>query len=395
MKLILFFISAIISVCILKYFPVPYIWVGLLWVILFGFFFIKTTQETPRAIYFNLAILTLLLTGAESYFWMTSTSRNTIQEGEYFSHKLFMKDDILGYAPPPNINNAQGKLVQDGTLIYDMHFSTDEKGQRKAYKIPDAKESILFFGCSFTFGIGIQDNETLPYQTGFKVSDLNTYNFAYGGYGPQQMLSALEQGLVKKVVSEKPRYVIYVALPEHINRAAGLTSWNINDPKYEKNADGEIVYAGHFNDVAPQKSLWINRLRAYANKSYLLQKIFVRFIHLQTRPLTPDDLDRYIKIVIKAKNLFEQDYQDAAFHIILWDLAEDKNTQELIEEIATQWRKNNIQVHLVSDILPDFYAGNPKYQIKGDGHPTAQANQLIANYISETVVDHNRISIRS
>ena len=41
------------------------------------------------------------------------------------------------------------------------------------------------------------------------------------------MLSALESGLAKSISSCDARYVIYLALVEHVQRPAGLALWDL------------------------------------------------------------------------------------------------------------------------------------------------------------------------
>ena len=81
----------------------------------------------------------------------------------------------------------------------------------------------FFFGDSFTYGEGVNDDETLPYLFE-KLSGgrYRAYNLAFHGYGPQQMLRVIETGLLEKMVSDqRPLIVVYEALVQHIERAAG------------------------------------------------------------------------------------------------------------------------------------------------------------------------------
>lgn len=48
--------------------------------------------------------------------------------------------------------------------------------------------------------------------------------FGFHGYGPHQMLSALESGLARSIADCDTRHVIYLALVEHVQRSAGLPS---------------------------------------------------------------------------------------------------------------------------------------------------------------------------
>jgi hypothetical protein len=55
------------------------------------------------------------------------------------------------------------------------------------------------FGCSFTFREGVEDREAMPYLVG-ELSKYIVYNFGFHGYGAHQMLSALEYGIVDRIV---------------------------------------------------------------------------------------------------------------------------------------------------------------------------------------------------
>ena len=48
-------------------------------------------------------------------------------------------------------------------IIYDVVYSAYNNGFRKTRGDIDSKEVYVFLGCSFTFGDGLNDDETLPY----------------------------------------------------------------------------------------------------------------------------------------------------------------------------------------------------------------------------------------
>ena len=111
----------------------------------------------------------------------------------------------------------------DDEPIFDVVYTTNEAGLRASPPSAEARESILFFGGSFTFGTGVNDDETMPHRGGVATKGkYRVFNFGYAGYGPHQMLAAIEGGLVDEIVIEPPKYVIYQAIPHHVERAAGL-----------------------------------------------------------------------------------------------------------------------------------------------------------------------------
>ncbi len=54
-------------------------------------------------------------------------------------------------------------------------------------------------------GAGLEDDETLSYQVGVQSGGrYRTFNFAANGYGPAQMLAAIETGMVGRIVDTTP-----------------------------------------------------------------------------------------------------------------------------------------------------------------------------------------------
>ena len=113
------------------------------------------------------------------------------------------------------------KTYSFGTgAVYDVHYSMPN-GQRIA---PDSLKqngpTVMFFGDSFTFGDGVNDEDTLPNAFSI-VSGMRVLNFGLYGYGPHHMLRLLELDVPKKITSSFPHLMVYTAIKDHIRRAAG------------------------------------------------------------------------------------------------------------------------------------------------------------------------------
>jgi hypothetical protein len=282
------------------------------------------------------------------------------------------------------VNQLTGKKFYGKQLIYDMSYSTDSNAQRVTLKNPNSENAIAFFGCSLVFGDGVNDQETVPYQVGLKTEgQYNTYNFGYSGYGAHQMLSALEHDWVKQKVQGKLTHAFYIAIPGHATRSAGLQSWPVtdHDPRFEINDNGDLYFAGHFDDLQEASRHLKRRLHAHLSNSYILKKLYLPYGFNQKRIQNQNDLERYIKIVAKARDLFESQNQGAQFHVILWHLTDYVCTEAVFQHILAGFEQAQLRVHLIADILPGYSQDNPQYRILHDGHPTPYANQLIAEYI--------------
>ncbi len=242
------------SLLIMNFAPAPVFWLLLTWAAALWAAMFGVSGSWPRAILFNLGIVACMLAGVEAY----------LVNHEYlprvYTPGFMDPDDLLGWAPAKGM---QAKAVEIDSIdlfhypvrkISDTVYTVDSNGLRVAppYSNSDLAGTALFFGCSYTFGAGLKDDETLPYQVGIQSEGrYRTFNFAFVGYGPNQMLAAIEAGMVGRVVDTTPRYVYYVAIPHHVWRAAGRVGWIHHMPRYVPDAEGTLQRAGYFEGRKP------------------------------------------------------------------------------------------------------------------------------------------------
>lgn len=106
--------------------------------------------------------------------------------------------------------------LSDNPGIIDYDFFIRKKGLRKPYGLQYKNKPIMLFGCSFAYGMWLNDNQTFAY----KLSELTkrpVYNRAYTGWGIQQMLYQLNRKDFYTEVKE-PEYIIYIFIPDHEKR---------------------------------------------------------------------------------------------------------------------------------------------------------------------------------
>jgi hypothetical protein len=90
-----------------------------------------------------------------------------------------------------------------------------------------------------------------------------------------------------------------------------------------------------------------------------------------------------VGIIDASKKALKSDYPRCEFHVILWD----KQKMWMSREIVSGLRSKGIEVHLVSDILPDYSEHGSKYQVSEiDDHPNQLAYKLIAEYVSRKIL---------
>jgi len=353
--------------------------------------------KSVRIISINLLILLISLFVIELFFVSFSVIENFRKKNNKQTFRVFdrsTKKEIndsksytqilheeLGYGPMVNTIINSKKIKKD-EVFYDVNYTIDENGHRITTNNSfnkNLKKSILFFGCSFTYGDGVQDNESLPYLFNSKTNNkYNVYNFAFSGYGAHQMLAILDNNIEKKSIknNEKVHYVFYQAILDHINRVA-FSSY----PKYVLDNKDEILF------VRPEVQNFVETRKP---KSLILLKLTSLNHQKQRADISNHERDLFIKVIRKSRDLVQQKYQ-AKFVVILWDLTK-KNNQLVSENeynlnyVVDGLKKEKIDYILVSSILDDYKNNSQQYTINGDGHPSPLAYKKIADYLTKNII---------
>ena len=369
--------ALLLSLAALKYSDHPVGWVATCWV---GFFSVGLLFGR------NVAFRVLCVNGVFVSFGVGSSElillhrEKVAASGHHYEGGMPVRNDWLGLAPAPSTVTHAWQTAGD-KLVYDVHFTHDSLGLRVTpAPAEQPKGAVLFFGCSYVYGEGLNDEATLPFQAS-TASDrrYRIVNFGYGGYGAHQMLSALEHGLVEKVVGRDPvRYAIYVAIPEHVLRAVGRVAFQRHAPRYRLAPDGSVYFAGHFDDRAAG---WRGRVYRALQKSALYR--FWAYEVRRRRGFTDADLQLYLGIVARSRDVLRTKYPGVGFRVMLWGDGSGLG-RGLDQPIANGLARLGIAVARVPDILPgyDGYIGGSRYRLSaGDAHPDSVANAILARYM--------------
>jgi hypothetical protein len=380
--LLLAFGAVAASLLILKFAPAPFFWLLLTWAAVFFSAMSPVRGDWPRAILLNLGIVAILLSGIEAYFYTNEYTP------PIFSNGFIVPDDVLGWAPAKGIEAHAFKAGPAGLfhgpkgVVFDVNYTVDPNGLRVAspWRKDDLAGTVLFFGCSFTFGEGLKDNEALPYQVGEQSGGrYRTFNFAFEAYGPGQMLAEIEHGMVGRAVDTTPRYAYYVAIPNHVWRVAGRTAWGRHAPRYVLDADGTVHQAGYFENrksLAQRLGLG-QRIEAQLNKSAMW-----RTLSMGDSRITDDDIRLYFAVVRRSKELLEAEYPGIQFRVILWPSQRASQQRATYEKLRDGFRSLGIPVDLVEDILPGYRADRSPFILgSADHHPNALADRLLAEHV--------------
>jgi hypothetical protein len=372
--------------------PIPYLWIAIAGVVTLSYAATVSKREGLRALWINLAVVVFTLGGAESYFWSQELLERTME----YSEEFFLADDVLGYKPALD-RRIHHRSYGGDQLLYEVTYTLDDQGLRIASPLTREQEAtypcIAFFGDSFTFGEGMSDEQTMPYQVWKRLGPrYHTANFAFLGYGPHQMLAALEQGLVESHGHCRPSHIVYQAIPTHVSRSAGLEAWDHHGPRYAWQTDGRVLQQGHFDDLRPSTPLqWLRvahwQLPARVRTSLEASALYRTLLNSH-RPVTPEDVALFAAIVGTAKQTASGTYPGVTFQVLFWDYDDDA---QVGAQVLSQLQAQGIVVYPISTILPGFPAERPRYEISPyDRHPNMQAHARIADFIAQHLAQPSR-----
>jgi hypothetical protein len=172
-----------------------------------------------------------------------STYFDTNQE---YNTSAYWQLTQFGSQPRPGKFRAR-KLASDGEMVYDVNYSIGQDGFRITPEYESGAPSnngINFLGDSFTFGEGLQDDETMAYYTGDLVRQsgraLTVKNYGMSGGGVHQALAILQS---KLNTSAKTQFIL--TSPWHASRAACADFFTLGSPKYLLENSGYVSRDGY------------------------------------------------------------------------------------------------------------------------------------------------------
>jgi hypothetical protein len=288
-----------------------------------------------------------------------------------------VRDDAVGLRPAAGASWREALWLGDQS-IYDVVYTMDAHGRRVTPAALGGKDAlcVLFFGCSFSFGTGIGDEDTLPWLTSVASGGRHhVHNFSFEGWGPHQMLAALEAGEVESSLDCEPTHAIYVSVHDHVRRVAGRSPWDPHGPRFELREDGRLVRNGNFDDRPSLIRSW-----PWLGKSEVLRILSEHFVPTQA------DFDRFAAVVAESRDRLARRWPGIDFRVLLWD-RRWKHEPEYWEGL----RRRGLRVDFVSEILPDQREHASRYAISPhDGHPNRTANERIAAWIAREVLNGPR-----
>jgi len=302
-------------------------------------------------------------------------------------NKLYKSQDDLSIIPWPQFVNhyyhRKMRTHRENLILehsktqkgkFNSTYTTTITGKRLTPEVHKRTErDILFYGCSFTYGEGVNDNQTVPYYTQELLENTRAHNLGLSGYGPNEALDAVLN--MDQLFSDDPALEnpigIYIYFNDHISRATFNLShmyWTdiLSLRTFRLKKNGDIDKALFYKEMHPIKYF----LYALLQTSRLSRILYLELMESSTRApvYEKENILKTFEILKATQDKFIERYPDGKFYIFTLD-NEDESQLSLMKDYGLNVL-NNTKDGFDSSRLPD-------------GHFDAYGNKQMAKRLIE------------
>jgi hypothetical protein len=287
-----------------------------------------------------------------------------------------------GGAMTPNPGFVGRSILKksSGELIYDVEYSIDRFRRRSTQcpASPARNRHAIFLGCSYTFGEGTNDGETIPSRFCEDSSSYRSYNMGFHGTGPHDLLSGM---LDPKEdywagIGETKGFALYSFMFDHLKRAVGsmryVSTYGRNRAYFPETAEGPLRQRGTFETGRP--------LLTAAYKILGLSNLLDLFnVDLPTAYGEPE-WRFFTRLVAGMKDRYLTRFPEGKFIVLLLPSTGNINPGRLTEKLAPYLEEAGIPYLDYTRYDLDRALGKSAH-FPGDGHLTADANGFLARQV--------------
>jgi hypothetical protein len=143
------------------------------------------------------------------------------------SAPVVAKDAEIGWVlSSPPVKSRHRLVGKDGAVHFDVVYSVHD-GHRDTSALPHSGPVVVTAGCSFTFGHGVNDQDSWPWLLQERLQDSQVINVASMAYGTDQALLAAERQVVRLQGQVRTVVLGFVGVQIERNRAAQSWLWTI------------------------------------------------------------------------------------------------------------------------------------------------------------------------
>lgn len=326
----------------------------------------------PPMLRANLILFVLFWIVAEVVFGRLLPPQVDGEPRSLVQDEYYRTDSAVGYGLVPNNRAVHVKRLGDRPVI-NATYVVDGFGRRLTlpYAADARTNFLLFFGDSNTFGEGVNQSETVPYQVALLAPHYHPYNYALSGYGPAQALDLIRSRNLRAEIAEPQGLAWFVFLPTLLDRVRGgsqvSAGWGRHFSRYEIDPNGQLVQRGDFVHSRP----FLTLLYYLVNCSNIAAYFELSF----PRQLSERDFALTARILAETQSQLKRQLNVRGFYVVLAPVSpgEALISRRLIPYLREQ-RLSYV------DLTGMFDATRPGYRLP-DYHLSARSDRLIAQQL--------------
>lgn len=351
---------------------------------IFGLLLFKRSYQRS-ALLFSFSLSTpFLLLGVINVF--PEYANCSVPPAQWRDHFLFFR---------PAKKNISWSCV--GNESEPVTYRIGRRGLRGRNDPPTNKNEtpIFFAGCSFTYGMGKDEGQTLPAVFEKKSQEkFAAYNLGVPGGGLQNAIRyfrELSGGDGPLNAEGKEPIFIYTFLADHVLRFARAEEWNWirvdrDEPYYTISGDGDIVDAKATKQVKLLRYVKFKLgQKAYANVVSLMVLFKQHELGQDYRGTAAYEkwLHNYVQGIYKLSEEFYARYPKGEFVLNFWPPFQEKFSFELAvgQKVLHEFKRLQPNAHeLMYPALSRLPAAPG-----GSGHPTSEAIDNMAEFLKKNI----------
>lgn len=299
-------------------------------------------------------------------------------------------DPDCGWLPIPGISYSRENRQAKTTVENDFCRLTCLSEQ--APILARQRQEALLLGCSYTFGMGVKDEETFGWLLNQKQQHFYFTNGGVIGYSTYQCLKRLEKFFRQ---GARPRLVIYAFINDHLMR-------NVSCRIFGKAAESFDFIATPYFEAQPSGEIIFHPLRrlAWPGEKHLrtinfANRLYVNYLTEQTRRVhfnKEASHQVYRQLIGQMAQLCRQ--HDAALAVVSLDTSSNWLSYNTPAPFLKRANINTASQPLEQSFSPILYLDancedlyKPEYHVMNrlDFHPAPIAHRFWANKIASFV----------
>lgn len=240
---------------------------------------------------------------------------------------------------------------------------------------PESELGILFFGCSFTEGVGVDDSDAMPAVVARNFPGVEVKNYASGGGGPQNALAILTnpRGPLSILTPRGEKTVgVYALMGNQVIRVDGRNGaacgWVGRLPRYYYDVNGQLYRQGIIADSCPLPRVMVDKLQ----ESHLFQRLTRKLYY------NPNvkDFRLAADLILASREAFRRRFRSERFFVVVYPSNDpDLYTRDIIGALKQAGITVFDYRHIVD--YPD-----PASHLEGDNHPSALTQRKVGEALA-------------